>query len=468
MTEAWKQLEGQIVAGEFQLRQCLAGGEHSAVFVTEYGKRGLQKAAIKLVWADPENVELRLSLWKLATRLSHAHLIRLFQAGTCQLAAKRLLYVVMEYADEVLSQVLPQRPLTATEVHQMLEPTVDALAYLHSKGFVHSHLKPANIMAVDEQLKISSDGLCRIGEAAGWATPGIYDAPEIQGEGVSPAGDIWSLGVTLVESLTQHLPVWEGTELEEPLSPKTLPAPFLEIARHCLRRDPQRRWTVADIAAHLRQTSSARQQQRGAKPRATFAKWRYVGPAAALGIVLAAMLAGPRLLERRPDAHQDSSQFEKQRVQPEPEQKAITRETKRPARRTSDENQDSSAASPAPTPLRSSAGAKTPSGDLVRGKVVHEVLPDVPTKARNTIRGKVRVSVRIQVGPSGRVVSGKLDSPGPSKYFAKLALQAAQRWEFTPAKLNGHPVSSEWVLKFEFARTETNVFPVLSKTSIDR
>ena len=49
-----------------------------------------------------------------------------------------LLYVVMEHADEVLSQVLPYRPLTATEAYQMLEPTLEALAYLHSEGFVQS------------------------------------------------------------------------------------------------------------------------------------------------------------------------------------------------------------------------------------------------------------------------------------------------------------------------------------------
>jgi len=49
--------------------------------------------------------------------------------------------------------------------------------------------------------------------------------------------------------------------------PETLPAPFLEITRHCLRRDPQRRWTAADIAAHLRPAPApAPQEQMPAPP----------------------------------------------------------------------------------------------------------------------------------------------------------------------------------------------------------
>src|SRR5713226_948777 len=115
MTEAWKQWEGQIVNGEFHLRQYLGGGEHSAVFLTEHGDREPQKAAIKLIQADPESAELQLVRWELAAKLSHSHLIRLFQMGRCQLGDMGLLYIVMEYADEDLSQILPQRPLTPAE-----------------------------------------------------------------------------------------------------------------------------------------------------------------------------------------------------------------------------------------------------------------------------------------------------------------------------------------------------------------
>jgi serine/threonine protein kinase len=163
MTEAWKQWEGQVVVGECHLRQYLCGCEHSAVFLTEYGG---QKAAIKLVSTDPENADIQLSRWELAAKLSHPHLIRLFQTGRCQLGnnSPELVYVVMEYAEEDLSQVLTQRKITPAEAREILEPTLEALAYVHGKGFVHGHMKPANIMAVDDRVVVSSDGLCRVGE----------------------------------------------------------------------------------------------------------------------------------------------------------------------------------------------------------------------------------------------------------------------------------------------------------------
>jgi len=94
------------------------------------------------------------------------------------------------------------------------------------------------------------------------------------------------------------------------------------------------------------------------------------------------------------------------------------------------------------------------------GKVVHQVLPDVPKRARDTIRGKVAVRVRVRVDAGGNVVGAELYSPGPSRYFAKLALHAAQQWKFEPAKVDGRSVMSEWILRFEFKRTGAEAVPV--------
>jgi TonB family protein len=468
MPEAWKSWEGQVLDGEFHLRQYIGASEHSAVFLTEHCKQGVQKAAIKLIPTDPRCAELQLSRWRLAAKLSHPNLVRLFQMGRCQLSNRELLYLVMEYADEDLAQVLPYRPLTPAEARDMLKPTLDALAYIHGKGFVHGHMKPANIMAIDDQLKLSSDGLCRMGESSvGLGPPGVYDPPEAASGTISPAGDVWSLGMTLVEALTQRLPLWERTEGVEPLVPQTLPPPFFDIARHCLRRDPQRRWTVAEIVAWLQPTSPvppspAPRGQMSARPQKAFSNWWYILPPVAFGLTLAALLAGPRLLNRHPEIHPAPSVVSEQpSVQPKPEQKPVTREAGPSTQKTSEEEQRSSATAPSPSSLRSSgAGAKTPTSGLVQGEVLQEVLPDVPPKARDTIRGTVRVSVRVAVDPSGSVVGATLDSPGPSKYFANLALQAARRWEFRPAEAGGRHVSSEWILRFEFEGTATKAFPV--------
>src|SRR5262249_5040098 len=94
------------------------------------------------------------------------------------------------------------------------------------------------------------------------------------------------------------------------------------------------------------------------------------------------------------------------------------------------------------------------------GAVLHQVLPEVSRTARNTVHGHVKVRVKVAVDGSGNVVRATLDSPGPSKYFARLAMQASQGWKFTPPQVNGQEAPSEWILRFAFGRTSTEVFPL--------
>jgi TonB family protein len=82
-------------------------------------------------------------------------------------------------------------------------------------------------------------------------------------------------------------------------------------------------------------------------------------------------------------------------------------------------------------------------------------MPDVPQKAQDTIRGTVRVSVRVAVDGSGNVTEARLESPGPSRYFANLAMTAARDWKFAPASLKRPAPASEWILRFEFERNGT-------------
>ena len=171
MIRDWKQWEGQTVNGTFLLRQYLGGSAHSAVFLTERRGREPQRAVIKLIPADPATAGVQLSRWEATAKLSHPHLLRLFESGSCQLDKVVLLYVVMEYAEDNLAQILPHRALTPAEVRDLLEPALDALTFIHGKGLVHSRLKPSNVLAAQDQLKLSSDSLLRTGETAGLIAP---------------------------------------------------------------------------------------------------------------------------------------------------------------------------------------------------------------------------------------------------------------------------------------------------------
>jgi TonB family protein len=252
MGDAPREWEGQIVDGIFPLKKYLGGSDHSAVFLTDYAEGETGQAAIKFIPAERASADLILTNWRLAAQMTHPNLLRIFRAGRCRIEGNDLLYLVMEHADEDLADILPERPLAAEEARDMLNPVLDALEYLHGKGFVHGDLKPTNILAAGDQLKLSSDMISRSGETqATLKKSSVYDAPESISGMKTMAGDVWALGTTLVEVLTQKVPEWQPGPHREPQVTSAVPTPFYEIARACLRIEPDRRATVADIAERL-------------------------------------------------------------------------------------------------------------------------------------------------------------------------------------------------------------------------
>src|SRR6266851_969966 len=169
--------EGQVVDGKFPLQKWLGGSERCDVFRTQLPGQPPQFAAIKLIAPQAGDAERQISRWQMAATLTHPHLLRVFHAGQCKINGAPLIYVVVEYAEEDLSQVLPARALSPQEARETLLPLLDALSYLHSRGLVHGRVKPSNIMAVGEQLKLSSDSVR--------AANGSGDLP-LRGSGRSP------------------------------------------------------------------------------------------------------------------------------------------------------------------------------------------------------------------------------------------------------------------------------------------
>jgi serine/threonine protein kinase len=166
LTEFWPGCQGEVINGLYPLRRLLSGSGHSAVFATECTAQDAPVAAVKIVPAERVTLA-QLAHWKTAADLSHPHLIRLFDAGLCQLAGRQFLFCVMEYAEQTLSEVLIQRALTAEETQELLPPTLGALAFLHGKSLVHGRLKPANFLVVNDQLKLASDTVRPAGEPGG-------------------------------------------------------------------------------------------------------------------------------------------------------------------------------------------------------------------------------------------------------------------------------------------------------------
>ena len=578
MSELWKQCEGQFVENRFPLRQFLTSTRHSAVFLTELAELKSRKAVIKFIPADIAAPEEQLAVWNEAKHLDHPHLIRVLDCGRTQVAGLDILYIVMEYADEDLSQLLPKRALTAQETGELLNSLVEVLAYLHDKGLAHSHIKPSNLLATNDQLKLSSDTIFPDGYSRkSHRDLDAYDAPENSGAASVMAtlpADVWSVGMTLVEALTQQVPALPYDDAAELALSATIPAPFFEIARRCLVRDPTQRWTIAEITAHLipaplsaaavptTNLKAAAATKASHKPapgfeaggstaaqtatpvdaelsaiaaesaalrasvtsrvpptnRAASGKGQVQGknlpelpalpplhavksqtqnknaiPGYLLPIVLLILLLGGAVLtipkffrhvsEVNSTADSGGSSTTKadsiaqnNGTQTKPTEQPAVNNSAQPAAvpnkkvesvvpaATTRATEPNSAPDPEIVSANSAktgsdTGAKSAGGATERGEVLDQVLPKASAKALATIHGTVRVVVRVQVDAVGNVSSAEIESPGPSKYFADLALQAAQQWQFSSPVSQGQSLPSRWDIRFEFTPSGATAAP---------
>jgi hypothetical protein len=491
MDEIWTKWESLVINGTYPLRLYLSHSDHSVVFLTESKAANLSSAAIKIIPADPTRAERQLCLWKTVAALSHPHLIPVLDAGRCQLGGHDFLFVVMEYADQTLAQILPHRALTADEVREVLPPIIDALSFLHRKSLVQGRLKPPNVLVVGDKLKLASDTIRHAGQStAGNGKLSAYDPPESRGGQTSSAGDVWALGATLVEALTQRTPSWPDERSDTVSLPGTLPPGLRDTLRRCLRRDPVNRPSISDLAALFKVPPPLSSEP---APAATPAAAPAPAPAVTPSVVPKPVVrpepsAVPRpkpAVRPAPSATPlPAAAAAKQDVPPPPTPEEAPR-----ARSIlpgvvgilivaaavglgtwllrSRTDQPPPAGVPAPvsdpvpvapqalTPAPMSPNATAPPIPPVPApattprKVTHQEIPDASHGARDTIRGDLKVLVRVTVDRSGAVIAATLQSQGSSKYFTRLATDAARKWTFSPSDRD----NDQWVLRFDFTRS---------------
>ena len=391
----WKQWEGQSLDSMFPLERCLGGSDRGAVFETHF--QGLP-AAVKIVPGTPEVIDLLLAGWKEAAGLSHPALVQILASGKTALEDRRCAYLVMERADENLAEVLAERSLTADETRDMLFPVLGALQYLKEQGFAHGRLKPANIMAFGEQLKISSDSLVHGGDAA---------------------ADCGAVGTLVKEALGG------GRNAR-------LPEPFAAIAKNCLLPDP---WSAAQIEAHLRGEPAPVVRAGSSR----VGRWGWAAAAATAAGIIGFMAMAPSPPENNSRAAAVVEPRPLESVAPA----VVAPEIKPPV--------EARKATKAPKQPRPPLAVKepVPAKPVVGGpsERIRRVLPEIPQVALNTITGRVRINIRVRVDSAGSVSRASLESPRVSKYFTDRVLIAAQAWKF-PAE----DAPQDWVLQFDLTR----------------
>jgi len=467
MSEVWTRWQGHIIHDVFPLGRCLGYSDHSGVFLTKSATPGPAEVAIKLVPANRGLAESLLPRWKRAARITHPHLLGLLQSGGCQLDGLPYLYVVMEYADQTLAQVLQRRALTDDEAREMMRPTLDALAFLHGYNLRHGQLKPENILVVGDQLKLASDTIQRLTEDTTSAkAPSVYDPPEAREGGRSTAGDIWSLGVCLVEALTRRPPSGRGQFGEAVRLPADFSPAFRDIVARCLNPNPLDRPSVTELEAWARgqpagpatDTSTQPVAIAPLEPRTPEPKPpksvplpaspeparrassvvqspdRRVLLAPVLGVVVILVLGwiGVRMM--------GSSST----PAPLPAREGSLSQTPRVGAPTAADVRNTASAVVAPKPTR---------GDLATSPLaLHTAMPDISQGARRTIIGHIKVWVRVIVDPDGSVFAATADRTGPSRYFQRRAIEAAKQWTFPPTNTQSQRLMQ---IRFDFSRDGT-------------
>lgn len=211
-----------------------------------------------------------------AASLRHPHIVQIYDFDV---TPDGLYYMVMEYVAGIpLDQYLqpPRTPMPLPEAISLFTQIASAVQYAHQHGIVHRDIKPGNILRHETgDLYLSDFGLAQIMGTQRLTQSGMtsgtpaYMAPEqVLGQPVTPASDIYALGVLLYEMLTGARP-YEGETgaaimVRQATQPPTPPSQWLPtlapeveaVILRALARDPAQRFaTVTAMLAALNQAA---------------------------------------------------------------------------------------------------------------------------------------------------------------------------------------------------------------------
>jgi hypothetical protein len=264
-----------LLAGRYRLVERLGAGGMSVVwrgFDEVLGRQVAVKVLPPSTSADPSFRRRLRAEAQAAARLSHPHITNVYDYGEATTVdGEPVPYVVMELVDgESLAAVLARvRRLPWPAAVRICSEVSAALAAAHSRGIVHRDVTPANVMLTSSGAKVVDFGISAlIGEndidpdGSLLGTP-AYLAPErLEGGQVSPATDVYAVGLLIYRTLIGQLPWDVGTTTAllrahqytepEPLPHvEGLPAEVDALVSSCLEKRPADRPSSAEVASLL-------------------------------------------------------------------------------------------------------------------------------------------------------------------------------------------------------------------------
>jgi eukaryotic-like serine/threonine-protein kinase len=266
---------GDLVADRYELEELLGTGGMSTVF-RAHDRQLERSVAIKILHEhyadDPEYLERFRREARAVARLSHPNIVTVIDRGSDEDRQ----FIVFEHieGENLKELVVRSGRLSVRRALELALGIADGLAFAHDHGLIHRDVKPQNVLLSREgEVKVTDFGIARslhvehgVTQTGTVLGTGEYLAPEqASGKQVSPATDVYSLGVVLWELLAGDVPfVGENfvavalRHVNEPPPPlrgrRPDVTPRLEAAvERALAKDPARRFpSMTAFAKELR------------------------------------------------------------------------------------------------------------------------------------------------------------------------------------------------------------------------
>jgi eukaryotic-like serine/threonine-protein kinase len=243
-------LEGRIL-DRYELQQLTGRGGMADVYLA-YDPHFERDVAVKVFKREDEDLLRRfVREAQLMASLHNAHLMPVYDTGSCRIDGVNIYYIVMPYMDGgTLRARIRRSPVSLKQACSYLRDIADALDYIHQQGIIHRDIKSSNVMLdEDGSCYLADFGIARSNaDATQLTTTGNvlgtvdYIAPELfeTDYRADPRSDYYSLGVLLYEMVTGHLPFVAENQIAV-------------VAMHVNKLPPSPRTYVASISPAVEQ-----------------------------------------------------------------------------------------------------------------------------------------------------------------------------------------------------------------------
>ena len=262
--------------GNYKIVELIGKGGMAVVYRGQHLTLSRRIVAIKMLSTelerDPSFSERFFREAEVMDRLKHPNIVTLYDF----IEQDNHHFIVMEYVSGItLNQIIKETngPLPLSQIRDIFKQVLDAIGYAHRLGIVHRDLKPSNIMINKEgQVKITDFGIARLlaeNFEATLTTTGMgigspyYMSPEqvlaSKEHPITGASDIYSLGITLYQMVTGHVPFSKKDSLftilqahisATPPPPRQfcpdIPESLEEIILKAIEKKPEHRWATCE------------------------------------------------------------------------------------------------------------------------------------------------------------------------------------------------------------------------------